>query len=91
MNASPREINLKLTGLAPGTTFLLETLDKEHGNAYDVWKSIGAPHSPTREQEIYLRQQAWNTQMETLRVADDGTLPIRRTLSPWSCMLIKEL
>ena len=62
-----------------------------HGNAYDVWKSIGAPHSPTREQEIYLRQQAWNTQMETLRVADDGTLPIRRTLSPWSCMLIKEL
>lgn len=91
MNASSRDINLKLTGLKPGTTFLLETLDKDHGNAYDAWQAMGKPHSPTRQQTAYLKAKGWDTLKESVTVAPDGTLTISRTLQPWTCILIQEL
>lgn len=91
MQASPQELHLTLTGLKPGTTFILETLDKEHGNAYDAWQAIGSPHSPTREQIAYLKAKGRDTQKESVTVSADGTLVISRTLLPWTCMLINEL
>lgn len=91
MNASPRDINLTLTGLKPGTTFIIETLDKQHGNAYDNWQELGVPHSPTRQQTAYLKAKAWDTQKETVNASADGTLTISRTLQPWTCILINQL
>ncbi len=91
MNASSKKLEVVLTGLKPGVTFVIETLDKEHGNVYDDYVSIGAPHSPTREEIEHLKQKAWGTQKETMRVAADGTLVLNRELSPWACVLIKEL
>lgn len=91
MNASSKKVDLVLKGLEPGTTFTIETLDKEHGNIYDDYVAIGAPHSPTREETAYLKQKAWGTHKEMIRVAANGTLTFSRDLSPWSCVLIKEL
>ena len=91
MSASSKKVNFVLKGLRPKTIFLVETLDKEHGNIYDEYMSIGAPHSPTREETSYLKQKAWDTYKETIEVAEDGSLTLSRELSPWSCVFIKEL
>ena len=91
MEASSKQVDFTLTGLRPGSAFVIETLDKEHGNVYDDYVEIGAPHSPTREETAYLKQKAWDTQKEVVRVAADGTLTLKRELSPWTCVLIKEL
>lgn len=91
MEASSKQLDVTLTSLQPGTVFVIETLDKDHGNIYDAYQAIGAPHSPTREQTAYLKQKAWGTKKEMLKVADDGTLNIKCTLQPWTCMQIKEL
>lgn len=82
---------MSLEGLKPGATFIVETLDKNHGNVYDDYVEIGAPHSPTREDIAYLKQKAWETKKETLRVDENGTLTLNCELLPWTCVLIKEL
>ena len=91
MNASVRQLDLTLTGLQPGATFVVETLDKAHGNVYDDYVAIGAPHTITRQQAAYLKQKAWDTLRETLTANEDGTLTIQRELQPWTCVLISEL
>ena len=91
MDASSKKLNMSLEGLKPGATFIVETLDKNHGNVYDDYVEIGAPHSPTREDIAYLKQKAWETKKETLRVDENGTLTLNCELLPWTCVLIKEL
>ncbi len=91
MEASSKTLDVTLTGLKPHAAFLIETLDKEHGNVYDDYVEIGAPHSPTREETAYLKEQAWGTKKETVRAGADGTLTLKRELLPWTCVLIKEL
>ncbi len=91
MDASPKDVNIVLTGLAPGAAFELETLDKSHGNVYDDYVQIGAPHSPTREEIAWLKQKSWNTLKETVVADSEGCLVLKRTLEPWACILIKEL
>lgn len=91
MNASSKKLDMLLEGLKPGTAFIVETLDKDHGNVYDDYVEIGAPHSPTRENIAYLKQKAWGTKKEILRVAADGTLTLKCELLPWTCVMIKEL
>ena len=90
MKASPKELSLKLRGLKPDATFTIETLDKEHGNAYDAWEQMGRPHSPSREQTAALRRAGWNTHEETVVADGKGRLTIERTLQPWTVMLISE-
>ena len=91
MKASSKTLNLTLTGLKPGTIFIIETLDKEHGNVFDEYEAIGAPQSPSRKQIDYLKQKAWDTQKETFRADENGSLSINKELFPWTCVLIKEL
>lgn len=91
MESSSKKLDLELTGLVPGATFVIETLDKDHGNVYDEYVKIGSPHSPTREETSYLKEKAWGTLKETIRVSQDGTLKLKRDLLPWTCILIKEL
>lgn len=90
MQASPKEINVTLKGLRPNQTFIIETLDKDHGNAFDAWQQMGCPHSPTREQTAKLKDKGWNTLMEVVRADSRGNLNINRTLQPWTCMLITQ-
>ena len=91
MQASSRPLDLQLQGLTPGAVFEIETLDRQHGNVYEDYVRMGRPHSPTREQTAALKRLAWATQKEYVTVGADGTLTLRLELTPWSCVLIREL
>lgn len=88
---SPRTLNVTLTGLKPGATFLLETLDKTHGNPVLTWEQMGRPEPPTREQTSLLKRSAWATQQEYLRVDGKGTLYVKRYVDAWSVVLLKQM
>ena len=90
MNASSKTVNLTLTGLKPNTVFIIETLDKEHGNVFDDYEAIGSPCAPSRQQTAWLKQRSWETKKETLKVADDGTLSLHLNMQPWTCMLVEQ-
>ena len=90
-NVSSKTIDLKLTNLKPGTVFEVETLDKDHGNVIDKYRLMGSPHSPNRAETAILKQEGWNTAKEIVKVGADGILEWKRALSPWSCVLIREL
>lgn len=91
MQAGTKGLNLNLIGLRPGSAFLIETLDEDHGNVYKAYCAIDKPHSPTREQISTLGKQAMATKKEIIKADSKGLLVIKREMLPWSCMLIKEL
>ncbi len=91
MDATAKELDLVLEGLKPGSVFEIETLDKENGNVYDDYQEMGAPHSPSREEIAVLKEKAWATQKEIVKVGQDGKLALKRDMAPWSCVLIREL
>jgi xylan 1,4-beta-xylosidase len=88
---SARALSLSLTGLAPGQTFLIETLDKDHGNAVLTWEQMGRPEPPTREQTQLLRQSALATKKEFVHADIHGELHLDRSLAAWTVLLIKQL
>lgn len=90
-NTSPKTVNFTLNNLKPGATFEIETLDNNHGNTINDYKLIGAPHSPTREETNLLKEMAWKTTKEIVRTDKSGSININREISPWSCILIREL
>ena len=90
-NGTAKPLNLTVKGLKPGTQFEIETLDKDHGNIYKFWQSIGKPQSPTREQVKVMKAYAENLKTEIKTVGDDGTLNIEQILTPWSVVLIKQI
>ncbi|MGN0833649.1 MAG: glycoside hydrolase [Kiritimatiellia bacterium] len=89
--ASATDVDLTLTGLAAGATFEIETLDFAHGDACSAWEAMGRPHAPTIAQTAALKARAEATLRELVRAAEDGTLTYKRTLAPWSLVLIREL
>ena len=90
-SGSSRELEIHLTGLAPGTAFEIETLDREHGNAVEAWEKMGKPETPTREQAEALRAAARATRREIVRVDGEGKLDVRRAIAAWSLVLVKQL
>jgi xylan 1,4-beta-xylosidase len=88
---SARELTLTLTGLAPGTPFEIDTLDREHGNATAAWEAMGKPDPPTRGQTEALKAAAWDTQKELVHAGADGSLTIHRGLQAWTVLLIHQL
>ena len=91
MQASSKKVDIALKGLKPGTAFEIEILDKDHGNVYDDYLKIGAPHSPGYKEIDYLKQAAWNTDKQIIKVNSEGTFVWKSELAPWSCVLIREL
>lgn len=91
MQASSKHVDFVLQNLKPGTKFLLETLDYQHGNVYEAYKKMGEPHSPTREEIAILKQQAMGTLKEVVFADANGNLRIQKELTPWACMMIKEI
>lgn len=90
MQASDKQLDVTLKGLRPGATFLIETLDYDHGNARAAYEQMGKPHSPSIAQTKELIRQADATLKETVKADSKGRLTIKRTLRPWTCMLIQE-
>ncbi len=91
MQASARQLNCQLEGLRPGSLFQMEILDNEHGNAYECYKAMGRPHSPSREQTQALREAAWDTARRLVRAGADGVLHLDMRMEPWQCVLIRQL
>jgi len=89
-SGSARELNLRLRGLPPGTPFMIETLDQQHGDPIPAWESMGKPEPPNREQTRLLRETAWATQREVIRADNAGVLDLHRTIATWSLVLIKQ-
>ena len=89
-SGAARPMDLVLAGLKPGTSFLLETLDRSHGDAVAAWEAMGKPESPTPSQTKALQQAAWATEKEILRADESGRLRINRSVAPWSVVLLKQ-
>ena len=87
----PRQLKIELSGLKPGAKILVETLDKQNGNALSAWEALGRPESPTREQVEILRKKAAATKLEKLKADAKGRFKLQRTIEPWSVVLIREV
>ncbi len=91
MNASAKQVDFTLDNLSPNAQFLIETLDKNHGYAYDVYQQMGAPSSPTPAQTKYLKEVAEGTKKEVVEASADGKLRVKLDLQPWTVVLIKQM
>ena len=84
-------LSVTWTGLEAHAPVLVETLDREHGNARAVWEAMGSPEDPTREQTEFLRAGADQTKKEVLQADAVGRFVLQRAMEPWSVVLIKQL
>jgi xylan 1,4-beta-xylosidase len=91
MSTSSTELDLALTGLSPNAAFEMETLDDSHGNAIRAWEAMGKPRSPSIAETAALKAAGDATKKEIVRADKNGTLALKRTLAPWSLLLITEL
>ncbi len=91
MNASSKDVEFSLDNLIPGASFIIEILDDEHGNVYRNYKEIGAPKSLSVKQTEYLKNKAWETDKQTVSADEKGHLEFKKTLKPWSCVLISQI
>ena len=51
---------------------------------------MGKPEPPNTEQTRALREAAWATKKEVLRADAAGNLDLKRSIEPWSLMLVKQ-
>ena len=86
----PREVSLRLTGLAPHQSVKLDMLDRENGWALPVWQGMGCPEPPNRSQTAQLRETALATRTWTLCADERGELQMDICLQPWSVVLFSE-
>ncbi len=87
---TPGDLNIELTGLAPGTAFELEICDSEHGHALHAWERMGSPEPPTREQTATLQAEARALEIIRLRANSEGTLCHRQILPPWAIACLRQ-
>lgn len=88
---SANPLSIVLSGLPPNAPFLIETLDRSHGNATEAWEKMGSPAAPTRDQTEALRRAAWGTRKELVHADASGRLEIERRLDAWSLVLVRQL
>lgn len=86
----PEEIRITVEDVRPGSKFIMETLDKNHGFAINAWKEMGQPEPPTREQTAELKKIALATKKEYLYADDKGRLMLHLKIDPWSIVSIRE-
>jgi xylan 1,4-beta-xylosidase len=84
-------LDFTLTGLDPGAMFEIEILDKDHGNIHNFWESMGKPEPPTREEIKVMKAYANTMKTEFAKADKNGNLTIKRSISPWSLVLIKQI
>jgi xylan 1,4-beta-xylosidase len=89
-SGSARDLEIHIHGLPPNASFLIETLDRQHGNAVAAWESMGKPEPPNLEQTRLLREAAWATEKEAVRADGAGNLDLHRVIAPWSLVLVKQ-
>ena len=90
-SGSARPFTLDLSHLSPGASFLIETLDKQHGDPVAAWEAMGKPEPPNLKQTELLRDFAWNTRKEVVYADAQGRLHIQISLPPWALMSIRQM
>ena len=90
-SGSARPFTLDLSHLSPGASFLIETLDKQHGDPVADWEAMGKPEPPNQQQTELLREKSWNTRKEIVRADTQGNLHIETSLPPWALMSIRQM
>jgi xylan 1,4-beta-xylosidase len=90
-SGSARSLAIHLHGLPANASFLVETLDRQHGDAVEAWEQMGQPEPPNPAQTEALRNAAWATAKEIVRADKDGNLDLHRPIAAWSLVLVKQL
>lgn len=84
-----RRIRHSIGGLEPGTTFLVEIMDWEHGNVAEAWYRLGSPLNPSRAESEHLSRVADALRRFTLTVPETGVLDLDVELAPWAVMSLR--
>ena len=87
----PEQLHIELNGLKSGAKILVETLDKQNGNALAVWESLGRPENISREQAKLLREKSVATKREEFVADANGKFKLQRAVEPWSVVLIFQI
>lgn len=90
-DGTSKPLDFTLTNLKPGVQFSIETLDKDHGNIHNFWEQMGRPDAPTPEQLEVMKNFANTLKTEIVTLDKSGELKIKRELTPWSVVLIKQI
>ena len=81
--APPAAIAMTIDGLPAGTPTIMQyRVDDRHSNAYEVWKGMGSPQSPTAAQRVTLEKagQLQNVGSATRQRVDEGRLTFNLSL-----------
>ena len=87
----PAPLAVEWTGLPPHAQVLVETLDRENGDALAAWRAMGQPEAPSREQTALLREAAASTRKEVLHADAAGRFVLNRPMTPCSVVLIQQI
>ena len=80
---SDRHYQIHVVGLQPGQHYTLRLI-KRNNIAVNLWNAMGAPASPTREQEEALRFQGDFLEQTVFTVGNDGVLELDFTVPAWT-------
>ncbi len=83
--------SIDIKGVKASSAISIETLDRNNGYAYKVWKDMGKPEPPTREQVKQLKLAAFATNKEKAKADAKGSFKFKRILQPWDCVLIETI
>jgi xylan 1,4-beta-xylosidase len=85
-------VEVKIEGFPATTVTLTEyRIDDEHSNSYEVWKKMGSPQNPTKEQVAILEKSG---QLKTIGAAKKmkvikGVLNVKLSLPRQAVSLLK--
>ncbi|MBD3148298.1 GH39 family glycosyl hydrolase [Microbispora bryophytorum] len=85
-----RRIRHSIGGLEPGSVFLVEIVDWEHGNVAEAWYRLGSPLNPSRAESEHLSKVADSLLRFTLTVPGTGVLDLDVELAPWAVMSLRQ-
>jgi xylan 1,4-beta-xylosidase len=87
----PDQLQIEISHLKPNAKILVETVDKQNGNALAIWEILGKPDNVSREQIKFLQEKAAATKKENFAADENGCFKLQRMLEPWSVVSIREL
>jgi xylan 1,4-beta-xylosidase len=90
-SGSARKFTTNISQVPARGSFIVETLDKEDGDAVPAWEAMGKPEPPNRQQTELLRKQAWATKKRIVKADASGKLHIEFTLPMWSLVSIRQM
>jgi len=89
----PADIHISLTGLAPGVQLQerIWIVDRENGDAFTAWKTMGSPANPSKSQvEQLISASQMAVQRARARVlSPDGSVTLQQRLSRQGVELIE--